>query len=47
MHMPMQQILMAELIIEERRRQAARVNRDRGLAESARQARRRRRAARA
>jgi hypothetical protein len=47
MHMSMQQMLMAELIVDERRRDAARVNRDRGLAESARQARRRRRAARA
>jgi hypothetical protein len=46
MHMPMQEILMAELIVDERRRDAARVNRDRGLAEAARQARRRRRPAR-
>lgn len=42
MHMPMQQILMAELVVDERRRDAARVNRARALAETARRARRRR-----
>lgn len=31
--MQMQQMLMAELVVDERRRHAARVNRDRGLAE--------------